>query len=126
MKGLNSYFQNKFHKEITDSKSPSSSGQTPVNKAVVDQMESTNIWWVSKNKINVLLKNPTDRSVKNVVFTLSETDCKGVGKKRVFSFDLPSPLEAQKSVIYIGELPIAYDRVYGKGPRCGLVEGAIN
>ena len=111
-------------KEIIDLKSPSSSGQTPFSKAVVDQMESTNIWWVSKNKINVLLNNPTDRPVKNVVFTLSETGCKGGGKKRAFSFDLPTPLEAQNSVIYNGELPIAYDKVYGKGQRCGLVEGA--
>jgi hypothetical protein len=111
-------------KEISDSSRPSSSGQASVNKAVIDLMESTNIWWVSKNKINVLLKNPTDRRVKKVVFTLSETGCKGGGKKRAFSFDLPTPLEAQNSVIYNGELPIAYDKVYGKGQRCGLIEGA--
>lgn len=113
-----------FIKEITDSKSPSISGQTSFNKAVVDQMESTNIWWVSKNKINVLLNNPADRPVKNVVFTLSETGCKGGREKRAFSFDLPTPLEAQNSVIYTGELPIAYDKAFGKGQRCGLVEGA--
>ena len=111
-------------KEITDSTSPSISGQTSVKKADVEQIESTNIWWVSKNKINIFLKNPADRPLKNVVFTLSETGCKGSGKKRAFSFDLPTPLEAQNSVIYAGELPIAYDKVYGKGQRCGLVEGA--
>ena len=88
--------------------------------SVNNQMESTNIWCVSKNKINVLLNNPTDRPVKNVVFTLSETGCKEGGKKRAFSFDLPTPIELQKNVIYIDELPVAYDKVYGKGPRCGL------
>ena len=95
------------------------------SKSVADQMESASIWWVEENKIHVMLKNPTDHNIKRVVFSLSEADCKSAAKKRYMTFELPIALEANKTTVYSGELPFNYTKVYGKGIKCGLIEGTI-
>jgi hypothetical protein len=96
----------------------------PLSKAEVDQMEAANIWWVEDNKIHVLLKNPTKYPIKQFSFALSDTDCKGSGKKRLLQFQLPTMLEAENSVVYSSELPFDYAKVIGKGTKCGVIENA--
>ena len=111
--------------EVSDINSAfSSTTMMQESKSVADQMESVSIWWVVESQLHIMLKNPTDHPIKRVVFTLSETDCKSNGKKRYMTFDLPIVLEAEKTAVYSGELPFNYSKVYGKGIRCGLIEGA--
>lgn len=95
-----------------------------LSKAEVDQIESSNTWWVEENKIHVLLKNPTKHSIKQFTFTLSDKDCKGSGKKRLLQFQLPTMLEAENTVVYSSELPFDYTKVIGKGTKCGVIESA--
>jgi hypothetical protein len=97
--------------------------QKSLSKTEVDQMEAENIWWVEENKIHVLLKNPTKKSIKQISFSLSDSDCKGSGKKRFLQFELPTKLEAENSVVYSSELPFDYLKVIGKGTKCGVIEG---
>ena len=99
---------------------------TPLSKAEIEQMEAANIWWVEDNKIHVLLKNPTKHPINQFTFVLSDTDCKGSGKKRLLQFELPSLLEAENSVVYSSELPFDYSKVIGKGTKCGVIESATS
>jgi hypothetical protein len=96
-----------------------------LSKTEVDQMEASNTWWVEDNKIHVFLKNPTKHSIKKFSFSLSNTDCKGNGKKMLLQFQLPTTLEAENSVVYSSELPFNYVKVIGKGTKCGVLEEAI-
>ena len=93
-------------------------------KAEVDQMEAANIWWVEDNKIHVFLKNHTKHSIKKFSFSLSNSDCKGNGKKMLLQFQLPTNLEAENSVVYSSELPFNYVKIIGKGTKCGVLEEA--
>ena len=96
-----------------------------LSKTEVDQMEAENTWWVEENKIHVLLKNPTKKSIKQISFSLSDSDCKVSGKKRFLQFELPTMLEAENSAVYSSELPFDYLKVIGKGTKCGVIE-AVN
>jgi hypothetical protein len=96
-----------------------------LSKTEVDQMEASNTWWVEDNKIHIFLKNPTKHSIKKFSFSLSNTDCKGNGKKMLLQFQLPTTLEAENSVVYSSELPFNYVKVIGKGTKCGVLEEAI-
>jgi hypothetical protein len=112
-------------KEIPDISYETTAKVGQASKSAVAQMEKANVWWVSRNKLNILLKNPTDRKVQKIVFTLSELDCKSAGKKRVFAFELLAPLENERPVIYSGEFPVDYLKAIGKGARCGEIEAAL-
>lgn len=109
--------------EVTDVK-PISSVKF-LDKSLVQRMEDANKWWVEKNKLSVLVLNPTKSELKEVVFELSTTDCKTEnGKKRLLSLPLHVNLEANNSAIYRGELPFNYDKAIGKGTRCGVIKSA--
>ena len=111
--------------ELSDSKSASTDKTLkPLFKVEVDEMEVSNIWWVEENKIHIFLKNPTKHSIKQFSFSLSDTDCKSNGKKRVLHFELPSMLEAENSVVYSSELPFNYLKAIGNGTKCGVIESA--
>lgn len=109
--------------ELTDSNSASADKTLkPLLKVEVDQMESSNTWWIEDNKIHIFLKNPTKRTLKQISFSLSESDCKGNGKKKLLQFELPTMLEAESSVVYSAELPFNYLKTIGKGIKCGVIE----
>lgn len=109
--------------DLTDSKSVSTEKTLkPLSKVEVDQMETSNIWWVEDNNINVFLKNPSRHSIKQFSFSMSDSDCKGNGKKRLLQFKLPTTLEADSSVVYSSELPFNYLKTIGKGSKCGVIE----
>jgi hypothetical protein len=109
---------------LNGSKTPTTeTSPKSLSRTEVDQMEAENIWWVEENKIHVLLKNPTKKSIKQISFSLSDSDCKVSGKKRFLQFELPTMLEAENSVVYSSELPFDYLKVIGKGTKCGVIEG---
>lgn len=91
----------------------------------VQQMEAANKWWVEDNRLSVLVRNPTKSDLKEVVFELSTTDCKTEGgKKRLLALPLLVNLEANNSAVYRGQLPFNYDKVIGRGTRCGVIKAA--
>lgn len=109
--------------DLTDSKAVANDKSLkPLSKVEVEQMEASNIWWVEDNKIHVLLKNPTKQPIKQINFSLSDSDCKGNGKKKLLQFELPTMLEAESSFVYSSELPFNYLRTIGKGIKCGVIE----
>jgi hypothetical protein len=110
---------------LNGSKTPTTeTSPKSLSRTEVDQMEAENIWWVEENKIHVLLKNPTKKSIKQISFSLSDSDCKVSGKKRFLQFELPTMLEAENSVVYSSELPFDYLKVIGKGTKCGVISNA--
>lgn len=111
--------------EVKEINAQSSNTKT-LDSLYVQQMEAANIWWVEGNKLSVLVLNPTKSDLKEVVFELSTTDCKTEGgKKRLLALPLLVNLEASNSAVYNGELPFNYDKVIGKGTRCGIIRNAL-
>jgi hypothetical protein len=93
----------------------------------VQKMEASNKWWVENDTLSVLVMNPIDSNLKEVVFELSTTDCKtDEGKKRLLNLPLLANLEAKNSAIYSGQLPFKYNKVIGNGTRCGLIKAAFS
>jgi hypothetical protein len=112
--------------EINDLKSHTTQ-RKPLDNQSVQKIEATNEWWTEDNTIFVLVLNPTDSELKEIVFELSTTDCKSEdGKKRLLSLQLLKNLEAQNSAIYSGQLPFNYNKEIGKGTRCGLIKHAYS
>jgi len=110
--------------EVTDLK-PSNLQLNSLDAFSVQKMEAANKWWVEDNKLSVLVMNPTKFDLKEVVFELSTTDCKtDGGMKRQLSLPLLANLEAKNSAIYSGQLPFNYNKVLGKGTRCGVIKAA--
>jgi hypothetical protein len=111
--------------EVYDS-SARTSDLKPLDIEFIQRMEEANKWWVEDNKIYVLLVNPIKSDLKEIVFELSDTDCKTEGaKKRLLVMPLLANLESKNSAIYSGQLPFNYDKVIGKGTRCGLIRSAF-
>ena len=92
---------------------------------VAQEMEQTNTWWVRKNKLFIVLKNPTLSVIHRITFSLTESECGKKGPKRRIQFELLEPLDRHRKVLYSGELPFDYDKEIGKGERCGVVERAF-
>jgi hypothetical protein len=92
---------------------------------VAQEMEQTNTWWVRKNKLFIVLKNPTLNVIHRVTFSLTDRECGKKGPKRLIQFELLEPLDRNREVLYSGELPFNYDREIGYGERCGVVEAAF-
>lgn len=97
----------------------------PLPNEVAKAMEAKNEWWVNKNNIYINLANPTSQDIKSITFSLSTTDCHSKGIMRYMKLNLPEPLDGYRSVIYMGALPFDYEKEYGKGERCGVVEEVI-
>ena len=118
----------KRYTTITEVKdlNPTNQQLKPIGSLSVQKMEAANKWWVENDTLSVLVMNPTDSKLKEVVFELSTTDCKtDGGKKRLLSLPLLANLEAKNSAIYSGKLPFNYNKVIGNGTRCGLIKAAI-
>jgi hypothetical protein len=118
----------KRYTTITEVKDLNSSGSQlkPLDALSVQRMESANKWWVENDTLSVLVMNPIDANLKEVVFELSTTDCNiDSGKKRLLSLPLLANLEANNSAIYSGQLPFNYNKVIGKGSRCGVIKAAF-
>lgn len=110
--------------EVKDIK-PTNQQLKPIDALSVHKMEAANKWWVENDTLSVLVMNPTDSNLKEVVFELSTTDCKTVeGKKRLLTLPLLVNLEANNNAIYSGQLPFDYNKVIGKGIRCGVIKAA--
>jgi hypothetical protein len=109
--------------EVTDTKPKSS--EKSLDAQLVQRMEDVNKWWVENNKLSVLVLNPINSDLKEVVFELSSTDCKTEnGQKHLLSMPLFANLEANNTAVYSGQLPFDYEKVIGKGTRCGVIKDA--
>jgi len=89
---------------------------------IAQQMEATNVWWVSNNKLYIVLKNPSDKEIKKVRFSLTENECVKNGSKLFMTLELLEPLDRYRTVVYTGLLPFDYNKEYGAGEKCGIVE----
>jgi hypothetical protein len=96
----------------------------PLATEDVKKIEAKNEWWVTNNKISIVLANPTDRDIKKITFSLSNSYCDQHGKKVYLSLDLIEPLDRYRAVVYSGLLPFDYNKEYGAGEKCGIVEEA--
>jgi ATP-dependent protease ClpP protease subunit len=111
--------------EVKDLK-PSDQQLKSIDALSVQKMEAANKWWVVGDTLSVLVMNPIDAQLKEIVFELSTTDCNTEGgKKRMLTLPLLANLEAKNSAIYSGQLPFNYNKVIGKGTRCGIVRKAF-
>jgi len=97
----------------------------PLSTEDVKKIEAKNEWWVTNNKISILLVNPTDQDIKKITFSLSNADCHHTSKKVYLSLDLVEPLDRYRAVVYSGLLPFDYVKEYGNGERCGVIEEAL-
>ena len=94
----------------------------PLATEDVKKIEAKNEWWVNKNNLSILLVNPTDQDIKKITFSLSNSYCDHPGKKVYLSLDLIEPLDRYRTVVYSGLLPFDYNKEYGAGEKCGIVE----
>lgn len=107
--------------------SPRSSQLHSVDTVSVQKLEASNKWWVEDDTLLVLVSNPIDSKLKEIVFELSTAECDlgDGGKKRLLSLPLLANLEGQNSAVYSGKLPFNYSKVIGKGTRCGVIKAAF-
>jgi hypothetical protein len=77
---------------------------------------------VTNNKISIVLAIPTDRDIKKITFSLSNSYCDHPAKKVYLSLDLIEPLDRYRTVVYSGLLPFDYSKEVGDGEKCGIVE----
>ncbi len=92
----------------------------------VRKMEAANIWWVEGDALSVLASNPIDVNLKEIYFELSTTNCgTSGGKKRLLSVPMLVNLEERNSAVYSGQLPFNYEKIIGKGTRCGVIKAAF-
>jgi hypothetical protein len=101
-----------------------SSSKKLLSAQEVAQLEKTNKWWVEGNTINVLVSNPSNQQLNEIQFNLSTTDCQSKGTERVLRMSLTANLEERNSAVYSGQLPFNYDKIIGKGTRCGVIKAA--
>ncbi len=109
--------------EATDQTSQNTIKQFP--DEVAQKLEESNVWWVSDNKLYIVLKNPSDKDIKRLTFSLTENECAKKGNKRFMTLELLEPLDRYRKVLYSGPLPFDYDKEIGKGERCGVIEEAL-
>lgn len=119
----------KRYTTITEVKDLKSSNQElkQIDALSVQKMEAANKWWVENDTLSVLVMNPIEANLKEVVFELSTTDCKtDGGKKRLLTLPLIANLAAYDNAIYSGQLPFNYNKVIGIGTRCGVIKAAFS
>jgi len=110
--------------EVTDAKWIPSKINS-LSKSEVEKIEKTETWFVEGNKLSVFLINKSRYDLKEIIFSISIVDCKSKeANSKYLSIPFNYNLEAENSAVYSGQLPFDYNKVFGKGNKCGLIKAA--
>lgn len=91
------------------------------DQAAANEIESKNEWWVSSDKLFVLLVNSTEYNIGAIKFALSTEECGAAGDVHYLEFSLRAPLQTDETAVYSGRLPFDYDKKIGEGSKCGTI-----
>ena len=93
----------------------------PMPSTVAQQIEEKNVWWVDGKYLSIFIANPSHQPIKSLIFSLSMATCGERSDTRSLRMTLLAPLEGNEQAIYSGKLPFNYQKIYGKGMKCGII-----